>query len=189
MIYYFTVQMKNTQQPLILLCLAFFFSTCSKSESDGISIKGFDITDYNGNLQGHSGPDDQDWGYLTNLSAKELALFNFGDDKKMDSAGVTTPAKVLVYPNPCSTQQIIRFYVADSTLMKMVIVDSRLKVVVQKEQIIKGAWMYNVDFSDKAKFPDRSSWRVYYSFSGKGHPNYATGYGDIKICSDLIDCF
>jgi hypothetical protein len=183
--------MKKILLPLILAGFSLFF-TCNKS-GDYISIQGFHTTDQSGNFLGQIGPADKDWTFMTGLSQAELAFFNF--DTGIPFENTTVPDisdNVLAFPNPASTQQAYHFTAADSAIVKLVIVNATLQVVKRTAfKIMKGSNTVQVDVSDRASFPNHTSFRTYFSFSVKDHPDFKAGYGDIRICESgpATNCF
>jgi len=180
--------------PFILLCTACLFWSCGKSgsSSNAINIQGFRLTDMAGNLIGQSGPQDSDWTAMRNLTQAEMALFNFGDTVSLDNTAVSGVGILNPFPNPAFTQQMYIFNFAYHTVVKLVFVNNNLQVLLQKViRTASGSNTLVVDLSDRKKFPDHSSVRVYYSFSAKDHPNFVVGYGDVRICSStsVPDCF
>lgn len=201
MILLFCESMKHNKFPFILAFLCFFLAACKKSDStpphSAITIQGFFLTDWNGNFLGWHGQPDSDWHFMPNLSAAEMSLFNFNTGLSLDNTMVTTiPGNVVVYPNPASTDQMYYFTCNDSNVIKLVIVDSNLRVLTKTA--IKwgsggqrGGIPVDMHFSDKTLFPDHSSRRAYFSYSAKGYPDYKVGFGDIRICSgtSVSGCF
>ena len=159
--------MKRNIIPFILLpVLSFFLATCKKSGSNNaIVIQGFYSRDYNGSFLGwYGGPADNDWTFMTGLSSAELSLFNFDTGLSLDNTVMTT--------NPNN-------------------VDAGLHVVTKQAFKTKGSGIIQLSLSNRAQYPNHASFRAYYSYSAKDHPDYKVGYGDIRICDStaLADCF
>ena len=179
---------------VLLPAFCFFLATCKKSggNSDVINIQGFYTTDYNGNSLGWQGPQDNDWTFMTGLSSAELALFNFDTGLSLDNTVMTTiPNNVLVFPNPAGSVQAYYFPTQDSNVVKLVIVDAALHVVSKQAIKVKGSSFIHLDVSNRTQYPNRTSFRAYYSFSAKDHPDYKVGFGDIRICDGtaISGCF
>ena len=156
-----------------------------------MSYLGFQLTDNNGSIIGQAGPADSDWTFMSHLTQTELKLFNFGDTVSLDNTAVTTPNIAPPYPNPVATQQIYYISSPYPVVAKLVFVDDRLGVLMSKAVRISGTVALNFDFSNRGPFPNRTSLRVYYSFSAQNNPNFLFGYGDIRICdgTTMPDCF
>jgi hypothetical protein len=181
----------------VSLAALLLFGACSKSSHSGgggaIRIEGFKTTDVNGNFLGQVGPADHDWTFQAGLSVRELGLFNFDTGLSLDSTAMSAASNdgVDCFPNPAFNAQLYHIYALDRVVVKLVLIDSALKVAYRGAFKVKGSFFVQVDLSDLSKFPDHSSFRMYYSFSAKDHPDYKTGYGDIRICSSSAvgDCF
>ena len=185
--------MKKYPLFLLIIFFAILFAACGKSgSSSAINIQGFKVTDYNGNLIGQSGPADSDWTVMAKLSPAEMALFNFGDTVSLENTGISNVSLTYGFPNPAFTQQLLLIGTGYNAVIKLVIVDRNLKVLSREALRTSGGQQSLVlDLSDRSKFPDHSSVRVYYSLSAKDHPNFVVGYGDTRICSgtNVNDCF
>ena len=160
-----------------------------------ISIQGFRILDAVGNPLADVGTSNDDWVTYNTLDDRIMNLFNFNTTLTLDNtveATVNTP--IAAYPNPFANLQYYAFGVSDSVLLKAVVVNESLYVLEKVSHKFKGYYAFTIDYSDRTKFPNRSSFRVYYSFSAAGKPNFKVGYGDIRICegqggSSYTDCF
>ena len=136
-----------------------------------------------------------DWIVYDRLDDRVMSLFNFNTSLGLDNtteATIVTPA--VAYPNPFTNLQYYAFRASDSVLLKTVVVNESLNVLQQVAYKFKGNFTFAIDYSNRTKFPDRSSFRIYYSFSAAGKPNFKVGYGDIRICegqggSPYTDCF
>ena len=193
--------MKPLPITLLLLVLGIGMVTCKKSgdkktnpTNPTIDIKGFTLTDYNGNLIGYNGTKDSDWMIRPQLSAQEMALFQFDTHLSLTNTkqvSFSSPAVVEAFPNPAWLQQGVNFYPSDSNVVKLVVADSMLRVVVDTAVKVKGGSDIYFNLRDTTLFPNHSSRRIYFSFSADGHPDYAVGYGDIRICNgnSVNDCF
>jgi hypothetical protein len=68
-------------------------------------------------------------------------------------------------------------------LMKVVVVNNKLDVLTKTALKGKGGMQFIINYySDTLLYPNKSSLRLYYSFSAQNKPNYKAGYGDLKIC-------
>ena len=189
--------MKWLKITLILLALGVCAATCKKSGSKqnaapAITIQGFILTDYNGNLLGWYGTPDSDWKIRPTLSAAEMALFQFNTNLSLDNTTETTLAyNIAVFPNPAWLEQRFTISPLDSNVGKIVFVDSTLRVLQDTAVKVKGPNDIPLHLSDTTLFPNHSSRRIYFSFSAAGHPDYAKGYGDIRICNQtaVTGCF
>jgi hypothetical protein len=189
--------MKYPQRRIVLLALLAFigccFAGCEKDDDDGrITIDGFYITDNVGNHVGHHGPFDEDWTFTTTApKADVLALFDF--PATVDLSNTTEAAvngQLIAYPNPLGNAQSYHGNVSDSVVFKLVIVNNNLQVLFKTAQKVKGSFNIMIDYSNRTTFPDKTSFRIYYSVSALNKPNYQTGYGDIRICTDASgNCF
>jgi hypothetical protein len=166
---------------------------CKKSDGGSrITIDGFYITDVSGNHVGHHGPFDEDWIFGNTATAEELALFNFPVTVTLDNTTeATVNGQLVAYPNPVSSSsQTYHGNVSDSVVFRLVVVNDNLQVLYKTAVKVKGTFDFQVNYSDRSTFPDKSSLRVYYSVSALNKPNYKTGYGDIKICDNTSgNCF
>lgn len=178
---------------LSLLSLPLLFSTCKKSSGNPINIAGFYLRDVNGDSLGRIGPPDSDWYFVSHLSASELALFDLQPSGSLVNTIMpdTNNNLVAAFPNPAMTVQHFYFRTNDSVLVKLIIVDASLKVMQKTAFKTKGGGIIALDFSDRSIYPTGSAYRAYYSLSALGSPNFAVGYGDIKICDsqNVKDCF
>ena len=181
--------MKLLTKPVIFISTLFvlmFVAACKKDKDDkAIDIAGFELKDASGNEFGHYGQDDNDWTFNNTLSDREMALFDFLPDNVNLNNTVEAAISgngVVAYPNPCSYNQYYHANVSDSVLMKIVVVNNKLNVLTKTAVKFKGTKSLSIDYSDSTLYPNRSSLRVYYSFSAQNKPNYKVGYGDIKIC-------
>ena len=176
-----------------LLGLILLFSTCKKSSGNVINISGFSLRDVNGNTLGIIGAPDSDWYFVSHLSARELALFDLQPSGSLANTIVpdTNNYFAAAFPNPVLSAQQFYFRANDSVLVKLIIVDASLKVMQKTAFKTKGGGSIALDFSDRSIYPNGSAYRAYYSLSALGSPNFAIGYGDIKICDsqNIMDCF
>lgn len=188
--------MKHLQRRIAFIAFTIFtgigLAGCKKSSDGGrITIDGFYITDVAGNHVGHHGPFDEDWTFGNEATAEELALFNFPVTISLDNtveAAVNT--QLVAYPNPAGSAQAYHGNVSDSVVFKLVVVNDNLQVLYKTAVKVKGTFDFQVLYSDRSTFPDKSALRVYYSVSALNKPNYKTGYGDIKICDNTSgNCF
>jgi hypothetical protein len=173
-----------------LTCVIVVFA-CHKSGHDkptaaaAINIQGFELIDFSGNLVGWEGTPDSDWLIRPNLSAAEMAVLNFNTNLSLNNTIVDTPSFIAAFPNPAWNQQDFYCYNADSTVIKIVYVDSMLRVLKDTAVKGKGTVLVTMPLMDPTLFPDHSSRRIYFSFSANGHPDYLVGYGDVRICSQV----
>lgn len=193
--------MKLLTKPVIFISTFFvlmFAAACKKDKDDKvILITGFELKDASGNDFGHYGPEDNDWTFNNTLSDRELALFDFTPDGvNLDNTVETTiSGKAFVaFPNPCTYNQYYYATASDLVLMKIVVVNDKLNVLTKTAVKFRGTQALIIDYSDSTVYPNKSSLRVYYSFSAQNKPNYKAGYGDIKICkgtggTTLDSCF
>ena len=196
--------MKLLTKPVIFIATLFvlmFAAACKKDkDDDAIVIAGFELKDASGNEFGHYGPADNDWTFNNTLSDREMALFDFlPDGINLDNTVETTisiSGKALVaFPNPCTYNQYYYATANDQVLMKIVVVNDKLNVLTKTAVKFRGTQALVIDYSDSTVYPNKSSLRVYYSFSAQNKPNYKAGYGDIKICrssggtTTLESCF
>jgi hypothetical protein len=193
--------MKLLTKPVIFISTLFvlmFAAACKKDKDDkAIDIAGFELKDGSGNEFGHYGQDDNDWTFNNTLSDREMALFDFLPDNVNLNNTVETAISgngLVAYPNPCTYNQYYHANVSDTVLMKIVVVNDKLNVLTKTAVKFKGTKSLAIDYSDSTLYPNRSSLRVYYSFSAQNKPNYKAGYGDIKICrstgsTTLDTCF
>jgi hypothetical protein len=159
-----------------------------------IVIEGFQMKDGAGNDFGRYGPADNDWTFKNTLSDREMALFDFqpGDVNLNNTVEATISNNIYAFPNPCAYSQTYAANASDSVLMKVVVVNDKLNVLTKAALKRKGAIQVAINYSDTLLYPNKSSLRLYYSFSAQNKPNYKAGYGDIKICrssTDVNSCF
>lgn len=181
--------MKLLTKPVIFISALFvllFAAACEKDKDEKvIVITGFDLVDQSGNDMGHYGQTDNDWTFNNTLSDRELALFDFLPNNINLNNTVETAISgngLVAYPNPCAYNQYYHANASDSVLMKIVVVNDKLNVLTKTAVKFKGSKSLIIDYSDSTTYTNKSSLRVYYSFSGQNKPNYKAGYGDIKIC-------
>jgi hypothetical protein len=194
--------MKLLTKPVIFISTFFvlmFAAACKKDKDEKvITIAGFDVIDQSGNEMGHYGSADNDWTFNNTLSDREMALFDFTPENvnlnNTVEASISAEG-VVAYPNPCTYGQYYHANASDSVLMKIVVVNDKLNVLVKTAVKFKGTQSLIINYSDESQYPNKSSLRVYYSFSAQNKPNYKAGYGDIKICrstggtTTLESCF
>ena len=178
---------------LMLLLVVLSSGSCKKDKKPApvIQITGFALVDNFGNYIGQVGDDRDDWQLHTSLSAKEMALFDFNTNYTLDNTLESTQIDFEPYPNPFANTQSYSARSTDSVLIKVVVVNEYLDVLLRSSIKGKTAMNFVFDYSDRSKFPNKSSMRVYYSFSAKDKPNFKMGYGDIKVCddTDYMKCF
>ncbi len=176
----------------VLVLTVIVFGGCDKdNDNHKIKIEGFYLTDANGNHFGHHGPLDEDWTFSATASAEVLALFDFPADLA-NTVQVPFTSQMVAYPNPMQNLQAysLKAGLSDSVVIKLVVVNSDLKVLYKASAKVKGAFAIQIDYSNRTTFPDKTSYRVYYSLSAQNKLNYLTGYGDIRICTDASgNCF
>ena len=170
---------------LWLACIVLFSAMKCSKDIPGIVINGFLLTDAQGNNMGQVGNASDDWQLWDKLSDTEMALFNFGTDD-LENTVETVVRPVMAFPNPVGTVQYLQAGANDIVLVKMVIVDSDLKVLKQISFRNTSYSAVAVNLADRTIFMNKASLRVYYSYSAKGKPNFKVGYGDIKICDDAL---
>jgi hypothetical protein len=180
--------MKLLTKPVTFMSAFFILmmaAACKKnSDKAAIVIDGFQMTDFSGNNIGYHGPRDNDWTFNNTLSDREMALFDFLPDgvNLNNTVEATISGSFAAYPNPCANTQAYDAYASDSVLMKVVVVNNKLEVLTKLALKRKGSMGFYIDYSDALLYPNKSSLRVYYSFSAQNKPNYKAGYGDIRIC-------
>lgn len=184
---------KPTTVLILLACLAFLLSC--KKDGSAISIEGFYLLDNSGNYVGLHGEGDDDWIVKTTLSSREMALFDFPTANPGDITGTgegTINGRVVAYPNPFTN---IQAYHAESSLpviLRLVVVDNNLNILTK--YVTRFQYSLDVQMSlDAKEFVAGGSYRVYFSFSAEGKPNFKVGFGDIKKCASGVtnphDCF
>ncbi|OQP43173.1 hypothetical protein A4H97_13655 [Niastella yeongjuensis] len=185
--------MKPLTKPVILISAFFILmmAAACKKDSDknndkaAIVIEGFKMKDVAGNDFGRYGPEDNDWTFKNTLNAREMALFDFvpaGVNLNNTVETAISDYSLMPSPNPCTYDQYFQLSLADSVLVKVVVVNNKLDVLQRTAVKGKGYLGFRLFYGDTLQFPDKSSLRVYYSFSAQNKENYKTGYGDIKIC-------
>jgi hypothetical protein len=151
-----------------------------------IVIENFKLVDGSGNDMGYYGTADNDWTFNNTLSDREMALFDFlPANVSLDNTAeaVISGNRLFAYPNPCAYTQSYNANASDSVVLKVVIVNDKLNVLSKTALKRKGAIQFAVNYySDTLLYPNKSSLRLYYSFSAQNKLNYKAGYGDIKIC-------
>jgi hypothetical protein len=180
--------MKPLTRAVILITALFIFiaAACKKDNDKAIVIEGFKLKDAAGNDMGYYGRADNDWTFKNTLSDREMALFDFLPAGM--SLNNTVEANIMyngiiAYPNPCAYTQSYHVSASDSVLMKVVVVNDDLNVLSKTALIVKNTMVYTINYyDDTLLYPNKSSLRLYYSFSAQNKPNYKAGYGDIKIC-------
>jgi hypothetical protein len=184
---------KPTALLILLACLALLLGC--KKDGSAISIEGFYMTDNTGNYIGQHGPADDDWTLKTSLSAREMALFDFPTNTPDEIIGTgegTIASRVSAYPNPFGDIQTYHVESSLPVVVRLVVVDQDLKVLYKYAIRIENIRNIALPFDDDT-FPVGRSFRVYFSFSAEGKPNFKVGYGDIQKCkpnaSFPSDCF
>jgi hypothetical protein len=182
------------QRLKISLVFLFFvgIAACHKSGNHNtpasgaaIDISGFKLVDFSGNFLGWQGTPDSDWLIRPGLSAAEMAVLTFDTHLSLTNTVVDTVSEVIAFPNPTWNTQFFSCYLNDSNVVKIVYVDSMLRVLKDTALKVKGSVFVNLSLTDTTLFPDHSSRRIYFSFSANGHPDYAVGYGDVRMCSGV----
>jgi hypothetical protein len=181
--------MKLLTKPVVFISALFILmiaAACKKDSDKAIVIEGFKLKDGSGNDMGYYGAADNDWTFNNTLSDRELALFDFlPADVNLNNTGEAAILynSFFAYPNPCAYSQYYYANASDSVLMKLVVVNNKLDVLTKTALKGKGGMQLIINYySDTLLYPNKSSLRVYYSFSAQNKPNYKAGYGDIKIC-------
>ena len=175
-----------------LACVIVVFA-CHKSGHDqptaaaAIKIQGFELIDFSGNFLGWEGTPDSDWLVRPSLSAAEMAVLSFNTNLSLINTAVDTISGVAAFPNPAWNQQIFGCHLNDSGVIKIVYVDSMLRVLKDTAVKTQGYVYVNLFLTDTTLFPNHSSRRIYFSFSANGHPDYAVGYGDVRMCSQVAN--
>lgn len=177
-------------KPVIFISALFILmiaAACKKdSDKAAIVIDGFKLKDGSGNDIGYYGAVDNDWTFKNTLSDREMALFDFlPADVNLNNTveAAISGNSVFAYPNPCAYSQYYHVNASDSVLMKVVVVNDKLDVLTKRVLKLKNTMQFVIDYySDSLLFPNKSSLRMYYSFSAQNKPNYKAGYGDLKIC-------
>src|SRR5688500_14135076 len=171
--------MKLLTKPVIFISALFILmmiaAACKKDKDKAaIDIAGFELKDAAGNDFGRYGPIDNDWTFNNTLSDRELALFDFtSTDVNLDNTVEATISgnRIFAYPNPCAYNQYYHVSASDQVLMKVVVVNNKLDVLAKKALKVKGAINFVMDYySDSLLFPNKSSLRMYYSFSAQNKP-------------------
>lgn len=78
---------------------------------------------------------------------------------------------------------------SDTVVVNLEIVDEQMNTLVSVAGRGKGRLHFNFSLQNVQLKNVNTSYRVYYSFSAAGKPNFKVGYGDIRICKSLTDCF
>lgn len=184
---------KPTALLILLACLALMLGC--KKDGSAISIEGFYMTDATAAPIGQNGPADDDWTLKTTLSNREMGLFDFPTNHPDDILGTgegTIGSRVVAYPNPFSNVQAYHVSSSLPVVLRLVIVDQNLKVLYKYVTRFQNSLDIQAGFDDNT-FRPGGSFRVYYSFSAEGKPNFKVGYGDIKKCTAAAsfpgDCF
>jgi hypothetical protein len=181
--------MKLLAKPVVFIPALFIVmiaAACKKDSDKAVVIEGFKLKDGNANDIGFYGAADNDWTFKNTLSDRETALFDFlPADVNLNNTVEATIMynSVFAYPNPCAYSQNYEAYPSDSVLMKVVVVNDKLDVLTKSA--LKGKGLIRIVtnyYGDTLLYPNKSSLRLYYSFSAQNKPNYKAGYGDIKIC-------
>lgn len=178
---------------LLIFFVILFAGSCKKDKkpSAQIQISGFMLVDASGSYIGQIGDASDDWELKNSLSAEEMKLFDFPTALSLDNTVETTVFRLNPYPNPFSNSQSYFTAAGDSVLLRFVVVDEKLNVFKRVSTKGKATINFTLDYSNRSEFPNKSSLRVYFSFSAKGKPNFKVGYGDIKVCDDVdyTKCF
>jgi hypothetical protein len=181
--------MKLLAKPVVFISALFIFiiaAACKKDSDKAIVIEGFKLKDYSGNDIGYYGAVDNDWTFKNTLSDREMALFDFMPaDVNLNNTveAAISGNSVFAYPNPFAYSQNYFASASDSVVMKVVVVNDKLNVLTKTALKGKGGLKLAIDYySDTLLYPNKSSLRMYYSFSAQNKPNYKAGYGDLKIC-------
>lgn len=185
--------MKNTLRHIIvfsfLLVIIFNLSCKKATKGTSITIEGLLYTDYLGNPISSYGNTSDDWGFSTSLSQAEINLFNFSDAVNMTGTVQLSNPKILpAYPNPAKTYiGFVGQFGSSSQLtkLKVVIVDPYLNVSLRDALLVSGTGQYFFSLANYA-YQKHGVYRIYYSLSAEGKPNYKMGYGDFQICPGYI---
>ncbi|MBR09796.1 MAG: hypothetical protein CMP48_19180 [Rickettsiales bacterium] len=196
---------------ILLSSLIFTLLGCSDDQTEPIKpFEGVQLRDINAEPIGIYGIDwETDWQADTQLSNRELGLLNFNDNLSLEGTSIGSLNSIVGYPNP--TRDVFKIELRSNTIVKfkVVVVNENFEVLDQLSSvgnslalnlntldsqrrvfsagILQGFGGFN--FSDSDLYPDKSIVRAYYSVSAEGHPNFATGFGDILICkSSLQEC-
>lgn len=185
--------MKNALVKRIVLLYILFGALHAGCKKKGtltpLDISGILYTDRLGNPIGAYGDPTGDWGFSTNLTARELELFNFADSVNMSSTTVLlNPNITPAYPNP--TKNYIGFAGTfgssfQFSKLKVVIVDPFFNVAYKDAILVSGSGVFYLSLVNPI-FQANGVYRIYYSLSAKDNPNYKVGYGDFQICPGTL---
>jgi hypothetical protein len=176
----------------IACCFLLIISGCGKDKDDDrvIKIEGYHLFDANGMETGMVGGQDRDW-TIVGLTSKELALFEImkASDQVLVNTKECDISLIKCYPSPASSNQTFSVVSSDTVVVNLAIVDDQMIPVVSIVGRGKGQLNFNFSLQDIPSKNANTSYRLYYSFSAAGKPNFKAGYGDIRICDNLTDCF
>jgi hypothetical protein len=182
----------------IVLVIIISSSACKENddnEPDGqvpINFPGIVFTDEMGNPLGiYGGQDDNDWKYDNSWPAEIQELMNFPDTLDM-SETYLDPSFVpgnetihfIFFPNPVATIGHVILKLPGKVKVKLLLIDRFANPVLEHAYIDKDDSWISLKMDNESLFVEGEVYRMYYSFSVKGNPDFYFGHGDILMCSD-----
>lgn len=185
---------------IVLICLmllvAVTYFAC-REDDPPVTIHEFPglvFTDEYGNHLGtYGGPDDNDWGYDSVWDPEVRLMFDWVDPSDLSGTYLDTSyhsgddpdmVPINLFPNPVAG--IASFYtlLPGCVNIRLVMVDSTYnQVMTSSLQRCDTVW-FGLDLSDGSRFTEGVVYRLFYSFSVEGNPDFYRGHGDILMCED-----
>lgn len=166
---------------LTVVLLGVLFASCKKSnDDDSASSTNFtSYQQYDINAQwlgsvGNAGDDYKmeewpDWVY---------ALFQPLDTVNLAGYNKSEVNVQRLYPNPCADTQILETFATQPVNLKIAIIDQFKKVYVLKSfQVASAQHTWGLSYRELGM--GNAYYRLFYTFSAEGHPNFSRGHIDI----------
>jgi hypothetical protein len=183
---------------LSIALLVVIASSCKESEDSEseeqvpMQFPGIVFRDEIGNPLGiYGGQDDNDWDSDATWPQEIHALMNFPDTIDMsgtylDSSYVhgTDLIPFALFPNPVATIGNINALLPGQLKIKLLIIDRYANPVYKHVLIDKGSVWHTIHMDDESVFVEGEVYRLYYSLSVEGNPDFYLGHGDILMCAD-----
>jgi hypothetical protein len=169
---------------LLIFSLA-VVSACDEGSS-GRRFEGIALRDEMNNPLGTLGTKDlNDWenSGIADKDVKEL--LEFTDDIGLTGT-VVSDIEMSFYPNPARDFGYYMWAAEEGKKVKIkyVIVDEKLNVISQNSHVAE-EMNFQVPLNE---LEPGKIYRIYYSFSAEGHPDFFSGHGDILTCKKDGDC-
>jgi hypothetical protein len=182
----------------IVLVVIISLPACKEKENnepagqEPMNFPGILFRDELGNPLGiFGGQDDNDWDRDVTWPQEIHALMSFPDTLDMSETYLDSsfvPGIDLIpfalFPNPVGLIGNINALLPGQLKIKLLIIDQYAKPVFKHAFIDNESTWLTIKMDDGSVFVEGEVYRLYYSLSVEGNPDFYLGHGDILICSD-----